>query len=137
MQNVAQTIAGLLHAMANCEQSGNAEWHTRHGMTLSTIVREYLPSGSGIDNGTSLDRSRSTPERLVFETAFHHMNEHGFYDGWTAHTVTVRASLAYGLDIRISGRNRNDIKDHLYDVFGAALELPVHTEYLRTVATSG
>jgi hypothetical protein len=49
------------------------------------------------------------------------MTEGGMYDGWTEHTVVVTPSLAFGINIRITGRNRNDIKDYLHDVFHEAL----------------
>ena len=49
------------------------------------------------------------------------------YDGWTEHTVTVTPSFS-GFNMRISGRNRNDIKDHMHETFYSAL----HTEVLRT-----
>jgi hypothetical protein len=119
--NVAQKIASTLAAIQNCRDSGNSEWLARHAETLATIERNELPSGSGIDSGTRVDVERSTPEKLVFLASFHHMNDCGMYDGWTEHRVTVRPSLVYGLDIRVSGRDRNGIKDYLADVFQTAL----------------
>lgn len=80
-----------------------------------------MPSGSGIDSGTKLDYGRSTPDKLVFTMSFHHMNDSGMYDGWTDHSITVKPSLVYGIEIGISGRNRNDIKDYLGDTYHAAL----------------
>lgn len=53
------------------------------------------------------------------------MNENGFYDGWTEHTITVRADLAHGFKISISGRNRNEIKDYLHEVFSDCLETEI------------
>ena len=49
------------------------------------------------------------------------MNENGFYDGWTDHTLTVRPSLVHGIELEISGRNRNDIKEYLHETFHSAL----------------
>jgi hypothetical protein len=49
------------------------------------------------------------------------MNETGFYDGWTDHTIKVRASLIHGVRLSISGRDRNDLKDHLHELFESAL----------------
>jgi hypothetical protein len=45
------------------------------------------------------------------------MNENGFYNGWSDHKVIVTPSLAFGMNIKITGENRNDIKDFLFDVF--------------------
>jgi hypothetical protein len=80
-----------------------------------------MPSGSGVDNGTILDSDKSTAEKLVFSVDFHHMEGNGFYCGWTAHDVVVTPSLAHGFHLRITGRNTNDIKEYLYDVYYAAL----------------
>ena len=117
---VYEAIALALLAVRNCEQSGNSEWLAKHRDRIRTLVREHMPSGSGIDTGTTLD-DRSTPDRLVFVFSFHHMNEHGSYDGWTEHTAIVTPSLAFGLDVRITGRNRNQIKDYLHETYDLAL----------------
>ena len=122
MKTLAQEIAGRLAAIENCRKSGNAEWQERHTEALRADMIEFLPSGSGFDSGTQIDLDASRPECLVFRTAFHHMNENGFYDGWTDHVVRVRPSLVYGLSISVSGRDRNDIKDHIHGVFYCALD---------------
>lgn len=113
-------IASRLQAMENCQQANNLEWLGRHGDVLEKLCRDYLPRGSGIDAGTTLDNI-SHAGRLVFNTSYHHMNEHGYYDGWTEHTVIVTPSLLNEFDLRITGRDRNDIKDYLYDVFAEVL----------------
>jgi hypothetical protein len=45
------------------------------------------------------------------------MNETGFYEGWTEHTIRVKPSLAWGFDLSISGPDRDGIKDYIADVF--------------------
>jgi hypothetical protein len=50
------------------------------------------------------------------------MNDVGYYDGWTEHTVTVTGSLTSGYKMTISGRDRNDIKEYLYETFSAWLD---------------
>ena len=85
------------------------------------LLGQYLPSGSGFDNGTTLNVDKSTSQKLVFETAFHHMDEHGYYTKWTDHTVTVRPAFQ-GLDIRVSGRNHNGIKEYIEGCFDHCLE---------------
>jgi hypothetical protein len=52
------------------------------------------------------------------------MNDTGYYDGWTEHTVTVTPSFS-GINIRVSGRNRNDIKDYIHETFSYALRSDV------------
>lgn len=93
----------------------------RHRDKINELVSRHMPSGSGWDSGTKLDHERSSPERLVFYGGFHHMDEHGYYDGWTEHTITVRPSLVCEIELTISGRNRNEIKEYLANLFNAAL----------------
>jgi hypothetical protein len=110
-------FASTVDAYHRCVATGNTEWRDKHEERLTTLAKDHLPSGSGFDCGTTIDIDKSTGERLVFHTSFHHMDEAGGYDGWTEHTVTVRASLIHGFTLTISGRNRNDIKDYIGEVF--------------------
>ena len=63
----------------------------------------------------------SCGDRFVFNVSFHHMDEHGFYGGWTHHRVVVRPSLLHGLRITVGGPNRNDVKEHLTEVIRESL----------------
>src|SRR5690348_16396792 len=101
-------LAGAVQARRNCEQSGNTEWFDKHSLTIKRLVADFMPSGSGWDSGTHIDLDLSHAEKLVFYGEFHHMNDAGYYDGWTNHTITVTPSFS-GVNLRISGRNRNDI----------------------------
>lgn len=119
---IYQIIARRLEALQRCYaglcDSGFAQ---NHRFKIADLVEEYFPRGSGFDNGTSLDLDDSTPDKLVFKTSFHHMNEQGVYDGWTEHRVIVRPSLAHGVSISVGGRDRNDIKTVIGDMFLEAL----------------
>jgi len=78
-------------------------------------IMKTAPSGSGFDNGTKLESI--SDKRIVFTTSFHHMNEHGYYDGWTDHQVIVTADLRADFDIRVTGRNKRQIKEYIADTF--------------------
>ncbi len=122
MKDKAYTlIARTLQARNSCEETGNDIWYEKHSDRLSEIVKSFAPSGSGFDNGTVLNDS-SRRDRLVFSTSFHHMTEHGMYDGWSHHDVVITPSLANGFDLRVTGRDRNDIKDYIADVFHTFLD---------------
>ena len=112
-QPVYRQIASALQARLNCERTNNTEWFDRHTERIECLVHDYMPSGSGFDAGIAFDWDESTPERLVFNLGFHHMNENGMYDGWTEHSVIVKPSLQFGIDTRITGPNRNDVKEYL------------------------
>jgi len=114
-RTLVSILASAIQAQSNCRTSGNPYadiWQDR----LDYIENNLLPSGSGIDNGTHIVTDECKPDKLVFSCGFHHMNENGFYDGWTEHKISVRPAFD-GIDISVSGRNRNDIKDYLGDVF--------------------
>jgi hypothetical protein len=115
------TFASLVQARLNCIASHNDEWREKHGERIADLLDE-MPSGSGIDCGTKIDLDASTGEKLVFDVAYLHMNDGGFYDGWTQHTVIVTPSLQFGFTLRITGRDRNGIKEYLRDVYADALD---------------
>jgi hypothetical protein len=117
---VYQILARAIGARNRCEVTGNTEWFGRWSARISELL-ESFPSGSGFDSGTKLDDS-STPEKLVFTTAFHHMNDGGMYDGWTEHSVIVTPSLEMGYSMRVTGRDRNDIKQYIFECFGFELD---------------
>lgn len=117
-----QAIANGILARENCKSSGNDEWFTRHTDRILGMVKDYMPSGSGFDNGTTIDLDASSADRLVFRTAFHHMDENGSYDGWTEHTVTILPSLVFLFNVDVSGEDRNMILEYIGDAFQSALE---------------
>lgn len=117
---VYQVLASALQARRNCAAVGNTAWFEGHGETIRRIERECLPSGSGFDSGTQVDIDECRDDRLVLKTAFHHMDEHGGYCGWTEHTVIVTPSFD-SFDLRITGRDRRGWKEYAYEVFRTAL----------------
>lgn len=123
-------LANTLRAYDNCTKNGatqsqKAEWTARHRGTFYDLVEQFMPSGSGIDSGTKIDWGQSTPEKLVFLTSYHHMNECGMYDGWTEHKVIVTPSLCSDYDLKITGRDRNSIKEYLAETFASALDTEI------------
>lgn len=116
MAQVIECIAGSFDAMGRADQ----EWSERHKDRILAIVKAHMPSGSGFDSGTSFDFDKSSPDKMVFNTYFHHMNDVGYYDGWTEHSVIVTPAF-HGFHLRVTGKNKNDIKDYIGDVFYNAL----------------
>ena len=109
------------------------DFRDKREAVLEIIQKECLPSGSGIDSGCRITvKDLATRGRESFEITFgfHFMDEYGYYDGWEDYRLVVRPSLLTLLDLKIVGKNRNDIKDYLYDTFDSALRegLP---EYVR------
>lgn len=50
------------------------------------------------------------------------MNEAGFYDGWTEHKVIVTPSLGSDYYMKVTGKDRNQVKDYIGDRFYHALD---------------
>lgn len=131
-----QVLAGAIGARQNCIETNNVSWHDRHEAVIVALTKDRLPSGSGIDNGVLVDLSTSTSQKIVILFSFHHLNENGFYDGWTEHKLTVKPDLAHGFDTSISGRDKNQIKEYLYDTFNIALMETVPDEELHEIHNS-
>ena len=82
-------------------------------------LTDMLPSGSGFDNGCTINIEKSGSKKVIIDTSFHHLDE-GYYTGWTEHKVIVTPCFN-GFDLRITGKNENGIKDYMYDVFYSVL----------------
>lgn len=116
-KTLAAWIAETSDWAERAENNLNAQWGDIARTRLDQLVN-LLPSGSGVDCGTKLVSASAS--KIVLECGFHHMDENGFYDGWTEHRITVRPTFD-SLDIHISGRSRNDIKEYLHEVYALAL----------------
>jgi len=116
----------VIKALANAflvMEAGNPA-HVARWNDILDDIEENLPSGSGFDCGTKIDRERSTSERIILSTSFHHMNDVGMYDGWTEHEIRIVPSLFLGFEIKVGGRDRNQIKEYIADTFYEAMLAP-------------
>src|SRR3990172_7258877 len=93
-ETVVSRLARAVDAHLRSVAHGNTEWTLKHEEEI---------------------------ERIILYGGYHHMNESGMYDGWTEHEIWVRASLVSGIDLKITGRDRHEIKDYLYEMFQYAL----------------
>lgn len=117
-------LAGLLEWRERTLVSKSDTWES-HVDKLIRELMDYAPSGSGIDSGTKLLDPTFKSGKVIaikLQADYHHMNEAGYYDGWTEHVVTIRPSLADDFTLSISGRDRNQIKEYLHDVYSTWLD---------------
>lgn len=87
---------------------------------LDSLIKR-APSGTDFDMGTQFLVDRSNPECLVFKTYFHHRNENSNHDGWTEHEVIVKANLITDFSIQVTGKNKNNIREYIADIFRSFL----------------
>lgn len=134
MATVLSHIVASLAAEKNCENQKNTEWAERHRLIVERLIADYLPQGSGFDQGTEIGKTR-IPLYIEFSTAYHHMDDAGMYDGWTYHNVRVSADLM-GVSIHVKGRSKNGIKDYIGECFHQALMLELRDDVWRELVDS-
>lgn len=118
-QTMAAAFESCKTALDNCITSGNLEWQARWRLRLGKLV-ELIPSGSGIDKGPrGYAHVEVKPDAIRFDVGFHHMNDGGYYDGWTAHTIVIRPAFD-GVSVQVSGRDRREVKDYIHEVMDHA-----------------
>lgn len=107
-------LANLISAINS--ENIKPEWIDKHSSSIDKIC-QALPHGSGIDGKCELLLNESAPDKIVFFVEFHHLNENGYYDGWTSHKIKLTPSFIFGYDMKITGKDRNGIKDYLTNLF--------------------
>ena len=111
-------------ALAVVQSPYAREENIAHWAEQLKSFEDMLPSGSGFDNGTKVNREKSTPNKIILDTAFHHMDQNGFYCGWSDLTVTINPSLLHEVEVKINfhgyKRAAND-KEFFYDTFYYAI----------------
>jgi hypothetical protein len=110
-------ISNLFLAHENYLKVNNNEWSYQFTDKINVLVNNFLPYGSGFDQGVTFSVNESNHNKLVFITSFHHMDENGFYCGWSDHKIIVTPDLTFGFNIKITGVNMRDIKDYISDCF--------------------
>lgn len=125
-----QHIARSIQALKTCQQTPVNEFGVRIHSEALEQFEDLLPSGSGIDCGTKINIEKSTAKALWLSFSYHHMNENGMYDGWSEHELVVTPSLTSNFDLRITGRDRNQVKDYLYDVYQSNLSDEIDSEVI-------
>lgn len=115
-QTMAAAFASVQEALDNCKKSGNTEWLERWRLRFAKLV-DHVPTWSGMPLEPS--DVEVTSAAIRYEVSYHHMNDTGYYDGWTEHTVVVRPAFE-SVDVRVSGRNRQDVKELIHEAVNYA-----------------
>ena len=115
--------------------AGNAEdlFKENHMDALAYLEKTFLPDGSGFDNGTHIitEGIKKDDEKIRIQANFHHLNGDGYYNGWTEHVVTVTPSLDGWVNIKVSGKDKDGIKEYILDTFSEVLNREVIGHHLN------
>jgi hypothetical protein len=134
-------VNAISEALQFYKQKGNSCSIDRVGQ-----LESFLPRGSGIDSGTKIDLYKSEPDKIVLTFDYHHMDEHGYYDGWSCgwKAIITPTFLSFnGINIQIKSgkfnsrshsRRYNDanFKDYLHETYYYCLGQPVVHAYDQT-----
>jgi len=69
-QALYKQIASALQAHNNCIKNHNSEWSIKHEKRIESLVKNEMPSGSGIDTGILFDMDKSTSNKLIFSFGY-------------------------------------------------------------------
>jgi len=118
--NLTQFVSDFLwlqdYAKCSEDRKNNLSEYMEQREKRQDEMMALLPHGSGIDSGIRFLADRSSAVKLVFSVPFHHMDEHGGYDGWTHYALIITPSFG-GYNLKITGRDKQMTKEYLYDLF--------------------
>ena len=80
------------------------------------LLQELLPIVKGIEK-KSVILLKSTENRIVIDTAYWH----DLLQEWTEHQIVVTPSFEGEINVRVTGKNVDNIKEYLHEVFREAL----------------
>lgn len=92
-------------AKKNCQKANvaNFPWENKWSHLIEHLEKNHLPSGSGFDAGTQIAEDECVGgAKLVLTFDFHHMDEHGYYDGWTTHKAVITPCFD-GINLSVRG----------------------------------
>ena len=91
------------------------------------ILTNYLPSGSGFDDGSVVDVNKSNNNKIIIHSAYHHLDNNGFYDGWSNFSIIIKPDLMFGFTLTLIGNTTIrkyfdcDFRNYVIDIFSDTL----------------
>lgn len=117
------TLISEIASKCNWDKTVNDDYRWKCDLALS-ILQNELPY-----YGCKIDVSKSSISKVIITFDYHFMNDAGYYDGWEKYKLTVIPTLI-GFDLKITGKNRNMIKDYFYDTFDYELRKVIDTDII-------
>lgn len=127
---VYKRIAQLTNVIDHCLNSNSDTWFEScniHEDKLDKIINDIFPSGSGFDGGTTIDYRKCIKNRIVIDSAYHHMDHNGYYANWEHFEIIITPNLAHDYDIRLKSKGRwnrkyNYTKEYILEMFVNCLD---------------
>lgn len=124
-KSIIPQLAGLVGARLGSLDNASG-WTDTYEAKIEEII-DGLPSGSGIDNGHTIDYDESSSEKIVINSAYHLMDENGYYRRWIKYRVIITASLQFGFSVAVRGafsrhKNGNNVLEYLEDLYANCFE---------------
>ena len=105
----------------------NTKWGSKWDDLIDYLQRNHLPHGSGFDCGCKVVEEECVSGlRLVLKFDYHHMNECGYYDGWSSHKAVVIPYFA-GISVTIKGALPRKYR-HSKEYFGETIHYSLTKE---------
>jgi hypothetical protein len=118
-RKIYEILSVAAQARRNCM---NGESITPHWE--SKWEKNHLPSGSGFDNGTKVVEDECVANlKLVLSFGYHHMDDNGYYDGWSHHKLIVTPRFD-GINVCLKcalPRKYSLLKDYILETFEYAI----------------
>ena len=130
-----QVYRQLAQWSRNYRQVQDEDMRNSYEEWITKLVREYLPYGSGVDSGVTLDLNASSADRLVFWSSFHMMNDNGFYMGWWDFKVIVTPSMVLDFEIRVTSKQKDKrlLRPYITELFSDSLSQVVTDGFYERV----
>lgn len=111
-------LANLVTIYSICKDRDIDEMDKCH-RSISTMIAT-LRGSRGIINSILFNLENSSPDMLLFSVFICWPGEQNMIE----HTVKIRPSFTEGFLLTISGRNRNEVKTYLVDIFHEIFYVP-------------
>jgi len=101
----------------------NNEWVEVWEKNINELI-ETLPHGSGVDGETKFNYEESKNDKLIINSAYHFMDDNGFYDGWTDIQIILKPDWSR-VDLNVKGifpKKYSDIRNYLEELFMESFE---------------
>lgn len=127
---VYQHIAAELQR-AQSKDATHSQWARN---CIRHLEENYLPSGSGFDNGCEV-LTEYSPNGFLLSCEFHHLSEHGYYTHWSHNEAEITAHIVHGFEINVSGEDLEmSDKEYITDTLIEHLEREISkTEWNKII----